>query len=347
MTLAYDSRDLPGRISGAFGGEAGRGAMWSAAFLVVLTLHVAAVVRFAEEPAEPDGDPMPPAAVMIDLPPELALPPADSVLTVAADEVVAEAPMDAAAAIDPVEFPPDTPVETVTAADIPDAVESHEVTDVARLDTPAELADTPPDAVTADPADVAETLPETVEIAETLPLDTVETIPSEVALATTPTVTAEASEILTVTPRVKPPPPVVRTPVKVAETRAAPKKQAPATKPRKVASSERQETSTPAASGATTQAAKDAAKSYQSRVREAVARALNRASSERLGTVRIQFVVNADGSLSRVAIVAFSGSAEVGEKLRAAVARTSVPPIPEEVGKRSMVMIVPVRVGRS
>ncbi|WP_069306612.1 energy transducer TonB [Methylobrevis pamukkalensis] len=348
--------DAPGFGNGS---GVGSGLLWGTCLLAALVVHGAVVVALTREDEVANGFVAPPAAIMIDLPPDLALPPADSVASVAAEEVEADAPEDAAAAPEPVEAEPVEETAEAQAIEIPDAAESTEITDVA----PAEMAEAvpdQPDEVVATPFELTEvdpSVPAEVEVqaaAQATPEAIAEAVPEAVAEAVPETAPAEtaAMEVLTVTPRVKPDPPrrvePVRERVKVAERRQAPPKktEAASAKPKVVASSRAQPASQ-AASGASVDR-KAIQRSYGGRVRAAVARQAQRMKSrDKPGLAYVTFTIAANGSYSGVRISRSSGIPKVDEAVLAAVRRVGeFPPIPAEIGRSSMPVTIPVEIKR-
>ncbi|WP_075217769.1 TonB family protein [Mongoliimonas terrestris] len=331
--------------TGPFDGSArsGPGAVrWIGAFTLVAALHGAGALSLLA--SAPDGPSVqaPEAAVMIDLPPDLALPPAESVESIAAEGVDAEEPTEIPTeAIDPVE-PTTVPVETMAEA-LPETVETAPVeTTVA--------AETATDAVDLEPSETA-----TAEAAEESPAEAVEDTPADVPtelVEAPPSEVAEAEVAEAVgTEAVAPAPPVAPKAKPVRRVRPRPAAKV-ADKPRRV------ETAAPAPSRTAVEGQRasgsgrpdpDALAAYGADVRARIMRQRRTVSVSAAAGARVtvRFTVSADGGVSGVSVARSSGDPALDIAAVAMVQRASpLPAIPSAVGRSSLSMSLPVRFDR-
>ncbi|WP_157775133.1 TonB family protein [Hartmannibacter diazotrophicus] len=297
-----------------------KGAPWGLAFMAVIALHAGVGAMLFDRTPPQDASPAPEAVVMIDLPPDLALPPAESVESIASMAVAAERPQDVPAEMSS-DVPPDMAAVTDSPFEPPPAVESIDAPDMPPLE------DTPP--LDMPPEETAQPVEE-VAIAEATPVDPVEAVVSDVALA--PALP---------TARPKPPAPQQRT--KTASTKPAKvqKRAAPAS-PSPAAIESRK------ASGSG-QSDPNALKSYVAKVRARIMRqrrSVDRDAATSRPTV-VSFTVAASGQLSAVQISHSSGNADLDAAAVAMVRRAgSMPAFPDDLGQNALQLKLPVRFDR-
>ncbi|KAB0677214.1 energy transducer TonB family protein [Aureimonas leprariae] len=294
---------------------------WGLSFAAVAAIQGALVVGYLAHDTPPPANEAPEAAIMIDLPPELALPPAESVESVAssaAEEV--EAP-------EATEPPPPDAVET-PAEDAPaEAVEDMPEIDLSELPPPEEVEALAEEALPETPAEelAAAAEPEAVEA---VPPD--EVVVSEVAPPPPPKPRAQPRP----KPPAKPKPPVREArPARTAE---------PATPRRQQAS--RASVAGQRASGAGAPD-KNALTRFMSGVRAAIMRQERSVSGQGGGrTATVSFTISASGALGGISVSKSSGDPALDAAAVAMVRRASpVGPIPAGVGRSSVQSRIPVR----
>ncbi|WP_181706537.1 TonB family protein [Chthonobacter rhizosphaerae] len=307
---------------------------WTAAFLVATALHGGGAALILPRTASEPAIQAPEAAVMIDLPPELALPPAETVESLASEGVDAETPTEVPT--EAVEPPVETaaPVEAV-AEPLPETVETAEVETTVAAEA---VADAPAETPVEDAAEAAPS-----EVAEAAPADAVEAPPSEVAEAP-PSEVVEAETVAPAPPVAPTPKPVRRVrprpEAKVAETVRRVERAAPAPS-RAAVAGER-------ASGAGNPDP-DALETYSATVRARIMRQRRTVDTRasRGARVTVRFTVAADGSVTGISVARSSGDQRLDEAAVAMVGRASpLPAIPAAVGRPSLTMSLPVRFDR-
>ncbi len=333
-------------------------APWLAGIAAALLLHgLMGLPVFA--PAEPDAAPAAPeAAVMIDLPPELALPPLESVESSAAPRV--EAGLAEVTSADP-------PAERAPAEPTPPSIPQRDLQPVETVPRSQPVpSDLPDEASEASPPAVAAAA---VEPAAAQPADPVETPPSEIA---EPTGSIEGASVISPPAAVVEPAPAVRPTdkprpvVTVAKTEkprpvekaAKPERKAAAQDPPKRSAGDRSNAAKRIAEPApSVRAAKPAAGSqgamdsprgagagkpdadvvarYVASVRADIMRERRGARARGRGRVAVvRFTIQPSGALSGVVLAATSGDPALDEAAVGMVRRASpVPPMPAGMAK--------------
>lgn len=322
------------------GGEiGGRPSLWAASFALVAMLHAAGGFALLARDEAPLANEAPEAAIMIDLPAELALPPAESVMSIAS-ETAAEVPPSDAPSETVEQVTPAETVETVAEEAPPEPVEATEP-------PPEEAVEPPPDAVEPPPPETVEPPPIEEVTAEPMPTEVIETPPAEVALETPPEVEI-AEEVVAppVLPTAKPRPPrepVRQTAQKRPERTERPKaparteSRAPPPAPAAVAGRQASGAGQPDAS---------ALRRYMSAMRADIMRQRRsvRGAASRRVTATVQFVVAPSGAVSSVAIVRSSGDSAADAAVADMVRRASpLPPMPPAVGTSPRRVSIPIR----
>lgn len=292
---------------------------WLAALTLVLAGHIALGLALHRPPAAPPAPEAPEAAIFVDLPPEEALPPAESVESIASAAAAEVEP----AETEPVLGPPNPPEKAKLPELPPEPPRNSEPV----LEAPVEP---PPPVVAAKPVvpAPAEPLPPIVEETPVAP---------------------EVAEVF------DPVPPDVRPPSKPKPEAAKPRleptkpKVAKAQPKRDVA--ERQQKAAPEAvagekaSGAGRPNA-EALAGYSAAVRKRIMRHRSEvaAGGARNRRVTVSFTVASDGRVSGVQVAASSGNAALDEAAVAMVRRADpLPAIPPEIGRSSLRLSLPVR----
>jgi periplasmic protein TonB len=310
---------------------------WGLSFALVAAVQGTLVIGYLRYDEPSPANEAPEAAVMIDLPPELALPPAESVESVAssAAEAVetpdaAEPPPDAVSEVAP-EPPVDEapPIEEALPADPAEPVEKMAAVDAAEPEVteaiePEVTEAVPEKAVTEPPT---ETLAEVAEPEAAEAVQPDEVVVSDVAPPRPPRPR---------TARPQPPPQPRR------EARPAERLRPPAQPQRQQAS--RAAVAGQRASGAGTPD-RNTLTRFMSSVRAAIMRQKREVAApggRRTATVR--FTIASSGALGGIAIASSSGDPELDRAAIAMVRRASpVAPIPAGVGRSSVQTRLPVR----
>lgn len=350
-------------------------ARWAIATLVAAGLHGAiAAVFLAEDPPEMATQ-APEAAIMIDLPPELALPPAETVESVASQPAAEAPPTESEAMGEPTDAVEtalaeqavpsediaeaqataeavDAEAETAeTAEEMPEPSEVSETT--AALEAPAEAAEevseaAPEEVAEADVADAIEATPTEAEVTE---VEIAE--PAEVALPEEVTVSELAPPVEAA--RIVPTPRPQRRAVTAEKANAPPVKRQTTAKattrpqqpPRRAAPPPASEASVAGqkASGAG-RPDKNALSRFISSVRADIMRQRRSLTTSGRGKVAVvSFTIMGSGTLSGIRVSKSSGDPALDAAAVAMVSRASpVPAIPAAVGRSSVPASLPVRI---
>lgn len=289
-------------------------APWTAGLAAALLLHGVLAGVLANGDLRVSASEAPEALVMIDLPAELARPPAETVASLAAPEMSGDAPdgTDAPIAPAPTVVAPAPPPETPASM----APESREP-QTAPVGAAA--------AAIAEPA--AEIAPTVDAVADAAPEPAVSTEVVPAAPARLPP------------PRPKPPPPSVEPVRRAAAERAKPARPAP--ERRSAVAAQHSE----AASGAGRPDA-DALARYLASVRADILRQrLHLGAGDRGRLAVVRFRIAASGAIGGITVTRSSGSARLDAAAVDLVQRASpVPAIPRDLERSSLVTSLPVAV---
>jgi protein TonB len=314
-----------------------------AAAALVLAGHVGLGLALHRAPPLPPAPQAPEAAIFIDLPPELALPPAESV------ESVASAPAPEVEPAEPAEVPP---LKSAT-RDVPEAVSPPSPAEVAAVTAPdtattsPDISDVVPSPATEPPPPVAEVPPEPIgsvpdpapgSVAEAA-FDAAEAVEEVAPKRPVEVATAHYPVPPDVRPRAKPRPEAPK-PKAVAKS-AAPKPRTESPRPPAAAS-----TATASAASGAGRPDPDALAGYSAAVRKKIMRhrADVGAGVRKNQKVTVSFTVSAGGGISGVRIVQSSGNRALDDAAVTMVRRAvPLPAIPPEIGRTSLRLSLPVR----
>ncbi|MDH6293652.1 energy transducer TonB family protein [Agrobacterium fabrum] len=278
--------------------------LWSAAALLMLSVHAGFAYYLMQEPEEQDAGGQPPAAIMIEM---AAIP----------EAVKTE--------------------ETTQAQDVEDTQEvksdsSEPVEEAAPEEPPPPepVAETPPPEPVQPPEPPVEEIVEPQEIPE--PVEPIDPVQEQMM--------AELENVEVPLPVMRPPPPRVEKKVEKKEPEEKKKVERQRPKPqqasefRETAKAEAQQSNRTAASRSNAGFFSSSSVSkadWDAKVRSAIKRRLARAAGKSGMAITVSFKIDSGGSVGGVSILSSTGNSAMDQKLLAVIQKTSVSPPPPGV----------------